>query len=208
MPLVPAKKQKTPACIREIQVHKLWTKVYSQQGLTAMYIYLYDIICSYLLFACLNDQCVCTRVRVCVHVCVCVCVCVCVWLKKQLAWLIWQCHHLQFLLRHLEWFTCLLLKTQAVTKLALWKVSFKVINARNTKICVVETCVFVCTWFVKMILILFIYRLFSAVMYLVLLFCCVRFNLCLFLCFSDSAATKLGFCKFAAIISSQTLFTH
>ena len=28
--------KKTPACIREIQVHKLWTKVYSQQGLTAM----------------------------------------------------------------------------------------------------------------------------------------------------------------------------
>ena len=36
MPLVPVKKRKTPACIREIQVHKLWTKVYSQQGLTAM----------------------------------------------------------------------------------------------------------------------------------------------------------------------------
>ena len=36
MPLIPAKKQKTPAYIREIQVHKLWTKVYSQQGLTAM----------------------------------------------------------------------------------------------------------------------------------------------------------------------------
>ena len=34
MPLPPAKKQK--ACIREIQVHKLWTKVYSQKGLTAM----------------------------------------------------------------------------------------------------------------------------------------------------------------------------
>ena len=29
-------KQKTPACIREIQVHIHWTKVYSQQGLTAM----------------------------------------------------------------------------------------------------------------------------------------------------------------------------
>ena len=27
---------KDPACIREIQVHKLWTKVYSQKGLTAM----------------------------------------------------------------------------------------------------------------------------------------------------------------------------
>ena len=37
MPQVPAKKQKTPACIREIQVHKLWTKVYSQQGLAAMH---------------------------------------------------------------------------------------------------------------------------------------------------------------------------
>ena len=36
MPLPPAKKQKSPACIREIQVHKLWTKVYSQKGLTAM----------------------------------------------------------------------------------------------------------------------------------------------------------------------------
>ena len=31
-----AKKQKTLVCIREIQVHKLWTKVYSQSGLTAM----------------------------------------------------------------------------------------------------------------------------------------------------------------------------
>ena len=29
-------KQKTLVCIREIQVHKLWTKVYSQKGLTAM----------------------------------------------------------------------------------------------------------------------------------------------------------------------------
>ena len=36
MPLVPVKKQKTPACIREIQVHKNWTKVYSRQWLTAM----------------------------------------------------------------------------------------------------------------------------------------------------------------------------
>ena len=35
-PLLPAKNQKTPACIREIHVHKLWTKVYSQKGLTAM----------------------------------------------------------------------------------------------------------------------------------------------------------------------------
>ena len=31
-----SKKQKTPACIREIQVHKLWTKVYSKKGLTTM----------------------------------------------------------------------------------------------------------------------------------------------------------------------------
>ena len=37
MPLPPAKNEKTLACIREIQVHKLWTKVYSQKGLTAMY---------------------------------------------------------------------------------------------------------------------------------------------------------------------------
>ena len=29
-------KTKTLACIRQIQVHKLWTKVYSQIGLTAM----------------------------------------------------------------------------------------------------------------------------------------------------------------------------
>ena len=36
MLLPPAKKQKIPACIREIQVHKLWSKVYSQKGLTAM----------------------------------------------------------------------------------------------------------------------------------------------------------------------------
>ena len=36
MLLLPVKKQKTLACIREIQVHKLWTKVYSQKGLTAM----------------------------------------------------------------------------------------------------------------------------------------------------------------------------
>ena len=35
MPLSPAKMQKTPACIRETQVHKLGTKVYSQNGLTA-----------------------------------------------------------------------------------------------------------------------------------------------------------------------------
>ena len=38
MPLPPAKKQKTLACIRQIQVHKLWTKVYSQKGLTAVYL--------------------------------------------------------------------------------------------------------------------------------------------------------------------------
>ena len=31
-----SEKTKDTACIREIQVHKLWTKVYSQQGLTAM----------------------------------------------------------------------------------------------------------------------------------------------------------------------------
>ena len=36
MDFAAVKKQKTPTCIREIQVHKLWTKVYSQQGLTAM----------------------------------------------------------------------------------------------------------------------------------------------------------------------------
>ena len=36
MPPPSVKKQKTPARIREIQVHKLWTKVYSQQGLTTM----------------------------------------------------------------------------------------------------------------------------------------------------------------------------
>ena len=36
MALPPAKKPKAPACIREIEVHKLWTKVYSQEGLTAM----------------------------------------------------------------------------------------------------------------------------------------------------------------------------
>ena len=31
-----SKKQKTLACIREIKVHKHWTKVYSQKGLMAM----------------------------------------------------------------------------------------------------------------------------------------------------------------------------
>jgi len=31
-----SKKQKTLACIRERQVHKHWTKVYSQKGSTAM----------------------------------------------------------------------------------------------------------------------------------------------------------------------------
>ena len=31
-----SKKTKNPACIREIQVRKLGTKVYSQKGLTAM----------------------------------------------------------------------------------------------------------------------------------------------------------------------------
>ena len=34
--LPPTKKLKALACIREIQVHKLWTNVYSQKGLTAM----------------------------------------------------------------------------------------------------------------------------------------------------------------------------
>ena len=37
MPLPPAKKQKTLACLRKVQVHKHWTKVYFQKGLTAMY---------------------------------------------------------------------------------------------------------------------------------------------------------------------------
>ena len=36
MPLPPAKNKRPLACIREIQVHKLWTRVYSQKGLTAM----------------------------------------------------------------------------------------------------------------------------------------------------------------------------
>ena len=36
MLLLPVKKQKTPACIREIQVHRLWTKVYSPRGLTSV----------------------------------------------------------------------------------------------------------------------------------------------------------------------------
>ena len=36
MPLPPAKKLRTLDCIREIQVHKLWTKVYCQKGLTAV----------------------------------------------------------------------------------------------------------------------------------------------------------------------------
>ena len=31
------RREKILACIREIQVHKLWTKVYSQNGLTAMH---------------------------------------------------------------------------------------------------------------------------------------------------------------------------
>ena len=44
MPLVPAKKQKTPTCIREIQVHKLWTKVYSQQGLTGVSIFTISVV--------------------------------------------------------------------------------------------------------------------------------------------------------------------
>ena len=33
-----SEKQKTPASIREIQVHQLWTTVYSQKGLTAMHV--------------------------------------------------------------------------------------------------------------------------------------------------------------------------
>ena len=36
MPLLPVKKQKTPACLREIQVYRLWTKVYSPRGMTPM----------------------------------------------------------------------------------------------------------------------------------------------------------------------------
>ena len=36
MLLPPVTKQKTPAYIREIQVYKCWTKVYSRKGLTAM----------------------------------------------------------------------------------------------------------------------------------------------------------------------------
>ena len=39
MPLPPAKKLRTLDCIREIQVHKLWTKVYCQKGLTAVIIF-------------------------------------------------------------------------------------------------------------------------------------------------------------------------
>ena len=47
MLLPPVKKRKTLACIREIQVHKFWTKVYSQKGLTAMsMIYIYVIYAS------------------------------------------------------------------------------------------------------------------------------------------------------------------
>ena len=61
MPLPPAKKkekkEKNLACIREILVHKLWTKVYPQKGLTAM---------------------VCVGACMCAYVCMCVCVCVCV----------------------------------------------------------------------------------------------------------------------------------
>ena len=32
------RRKKTVACIREMQVHKLWTKVCSQKGLTAMWV--------------------------------------------------------------------------------------------------------------------------------------------------------------------------
>ena len=39
-----SKKQKTLVCIREIQVHKLWTKVYSQKGLTAMAVCICGVI--------------------------------------------------------------------------------------------------------------------------------------------------------------------
>ena len=48
MPLPPAEKKlwKKMACIREIQVHKLWATVYSQNGLTAMYMYVYVYIWS------------------------------------------------------------------------------------------------------------------------------------------------------------------
>ena len=48
MLLPPAKKQKTLACLREIQVHKHWTKVYSQKGLIAMLsAYIYNIYCRF-----------------------------------------------------------------------------------------------------------------------------------------------------------------
>ena len=44
MLLPPVQKQKILASIREIQVNKLWTKVYSQKGLTAMqYIYFHHM---------------------------------------------------------------------------------------------------------------------------------------------------------------------
>ena len=42
--LPPAKKQKTLACIRERQVHKLLTKVYSQKEVTAMKEYIIIIL--------------------------------------------------------------------------------------------------------------------------------------------------------------------
>ena len=57
MPLPQVKKQqKTLACIKKIQDHKLSTKVYSQKGLTAMDIYIYFMyfIFSYFKYTFLN----------------------------------------------------------------------------------------------------------------------------------------------------------
>ena len=54
MPLPPEKKQKTLACLREIQVHKLWTKVYSRKGLTAMWMIRLINKCTYE-SVCLSD---------------------------------------------------------------------------------------------------------------------------------------------------------
>ena len=54
MPLPPEKKQKTLACIREIQVNKLWTKVYSRKGLTAMWMIRLINKCTYE-SVCLSD---------------------------------------------------------------------------------------------------------------------------------------------------------
>ena len=44
MPLPPAKKQKTLACIREIQVLKLCTKVYSQKWLTQLWTQVFVVV--------------------------------------------------------------------------------------------------------------------------------------------------------------------